>query len=82
MRGFGQNMWGGDFVFCVDRAFVRRCPVPTFLLPGTDIPHPAATSRELAALLPGVEMLENWRGPEHLEEQRRRVVAFLDRHRP
>ena len=81
MRGFGQNMWGSDFVFCVDRAFVRRCPVPTFLLPGTDIPHPAATSRELAALLPGVEMLENWRGPEHLEEQRRRVVAFLDRHR-
>ena len=49
------------------------------LLPGTDIPHPAATSTELAALLPGVEVLTEWRGPEHLEQQRSRVVDFLRR---
>ena len=75
-------MWQHDFVFCVDRAFVRNCPVPTFLLPGTDIPHPAATSTELATLLPGVEVLADWRGPEHLAEQEARVVAFLKRHTP
>ena len=82
LAGFGRNMWGGDFVFCVDREFARRCPVPTFLLPGTDIPHPAATSAELAALLPGVEVLQDWRGPAHLEQQKERVLAFLRRHTP
>jgi len=82
LAGFGRNMWDHDFVFCVDRAFVRACPVPTFLLPGTDIPHPAATSAELASLLPDVEVLTDWRGPDHLAEQERRVVAFLRRHTP
>lgn len=77
LAGFGRNMWARDFVFCVDREFARNCPVPTFLLPGTDIPHPAATSAELAELLPGVEVLANWRGPDHLAEQEERVVAFL-----
>ena len=82
LAGFGRNMWDHEFVFCVDRDFVRGCPVPTFLLPGSDIPHPAATSAELAALLPGVEVLTEWRGPEHLAEQERRVVDFLKRHTP
>lgn len=82
MRAFGQNMWGGEFVFSVSRDFVRRCPVPTFLLPGSDKPHPAVTAAELAELLPGVEVLQDWRGPEHLDEQRRRVLAFLDKHTP
>jgi pimeloyl-ACP methyl ester carboxylesterase len=82
LASFGRNMWGGDFVFCVDRDFARTCPVPTFLLPGTDVPHPAATSAELAALLPGVEVLSEWRGPEHLAQQEARVVAFLKRHTP
>lgn len=82
MAGFGRNMWGGDLVFCVDRDFVRHCPVPTMLLPGTDKPHPAATSAELAELLPGVEVVTDWRGPEHLENQRRRVMAFLAQHTP
>ncbi len=82
MQAFGHNMWDSDFVFSVDRDFVRNCPVPTILLPGTDVPHPAATSAELAELLPGVEVVTNWRGPEHLDEQYRRVRAFLDQHTP
>ena len=77
IAAFGRNMWDHPFVFCVGQEFVRNCPVPTFLLPGTDIPHPAATSAELAALLPRVEVLTDWRGPDFLEEQRSRVVAFL-----
>lgn len=82
LAAFGRNMWDHEFVFCVDRGFVRACPVPTFLLPGSDIPHPAATSAELAALLPGVEVLTDWRGPAHLRAQEARVVAFLRRHTP
>ncbi len=82
LAGFGRNMWDHEFVFSVPRDFVRACPVPTMLLPGTDIPHPAATSAELAALLPGVEVLTEWRGPAHLELQRSRVVDFLRRMTP
>ena len=82
LAAFGQNMWGGDFVFSVDRAFARHCPVPTMLLPGSDIPHPAATSAELAERLPDVEVLDPWRGPTHLAEQQTRVLGFLARHRP
>ncbi len=82
IAAFGRNMWGGDFVFCVDRDFARTCPVPTMLLPGSDVPHPAATSAELAELLPGVEVLTDWRGPAHLAAQETRVVDFLRRHRP
>ena len=80
LAGFGRAMWGHDFVFSVDRDFARACPVPTLLLPGTDIPHPAAISTELAALLPGVEVLDDWRGPDHLAAQEARVVAFLRRY--
>ena len=82
LASFGRNMWDHEFVFCVDHDFVRACPVPAFLLPGTDIPHPAATSAELASLLPGVEVLTDWRGPAHLAEQQRRVEEFLRRHTP
>jgi hypothetical protein len=31
----------------------------------------------LAALLPGVEVLTDWRGPEYLDLQQTRVVRFL-----
>ena len=82
VAAFGRNMWNHDFVFSVDRAFARTCPVPTFLLPGSDVPHPAETSAELAALLPGVKVLASWRGPEHLRQQEAGVVAFLREHTP
>jgi pimeloyl-ACP methyl ester carboxylesterase len=82
LAGFGHNMWDRDFVFCVDRAFARTCPSPTMLLPGSDVPHPAATSAELAALLPDVTVLTDWRGPQHLAAQEAAVVAFLKAHTP
>ena len=80
LAAFGRNMWDHPFVFGVDRDFVRGCQTPCLLLPGTDIPHPAATSTELVALLPAVEVLKDWRGPAHLPEQERRVLAFLRQH--
>ena len=82
MVAFGKNMWDHEFVFCSSREFVKKFPMPAILLPGTDIPHPAATSDELIALLPGLEVVKDWRGPEHMDTQRGRVVAFLKRHTP
>ena len=82
IESFGRNMFGGDFVFSVTRDFVRNCATPLFLQPGTDKPHPAATSAEIATLAPDIEVQQDWRGPTHLDESIRRVRAFLDRTTP
>jgi pimeloyl-ACP methyl ester carboxylesterase len=82
IRAFGQRMWGGEFVYAVTRDFVRRCTVPTLVLPGDDKPHPTVTGLELAETLPGAEMLRPWKGPAHLDAQRCSVLAFLEKHTP
>jgi pimeloyl-ACP methyl ester carboxylesterase len=82
LRAFGGNLWGGDFVFCTSRNAVRRWRIPALVLPGNDKPHPTATGLELAELLPKAEMLRDWKGPDHIAEQRRRVLAFLEKHTP
>ena len=79
---FGRNMFGGDFVFSVTRAFVRQCQTPLLLQPGSDKPHPAQTSAEIAELAPNIEVQKDWRGPTHLAELIRRVHAFLTRNTP
>ena len=82
IQSFGHNMFGGDFVFSVDQAFVRSCKTPLYLQPGIDKPHPAQTSAEIAALAPNIEVQTDWRGPEHQQESIRRVKAFLLRNTP
>lgn len=79
---FGENLFGGDFVFSVTRDFARRCRTPLLLQPGSDTPHPAAVSAEIARLAPDLEVQQHWRGPEHLAESVRRVTDFLQRHTP
>ena len=79
---FGRNVFGGEFVFSVSREFVRECRTPLYLQPGTDVPHPAKTSEEIAALAPNIEVQKDWRGPTHLEESIRRVGEFLARNTP
>jgi pimeloyl-ACP methyl ester carboxylesterase len=82
IQSFGHNMFGGDFVFSVTRDFVKNCKTPLFLQPGTDKPHPAKTSEEIAALAPNIEVQKDWKGPTHLEESIRQVRAFLERNTP
>jgi hypothetical protein len=82
IQKFGQNMFGGDFVFSVSRDFVRRCPTPLLLQPGTDTPHPPQTSAEIERLAPHLELQKDWRAPTHLAESIRRVTDFLARHTP
>ena len=82
LAALGAALWGSDFVFAVDRAFVRGCAVPALVLPGNDTPHPRATGLELAELLPDAECLVDWKGPAHLDAQRAAVTGFLARHTP
>lgn len=80
MESFGRNMWGGDFVFCVNRDFVRHCQTPALVLPGNDTPHPRIIGLEVAELLPNANMLVDWKGPDHIDAQRERVVSFLKKY--
>jgi pimeloyl-ACP methyl ester carboxylesterase len=82
LRRLTEHMFGGDFVFSVTREFVRRCPTPLLVLPGDDVYHPAAIAAEIAALAPDVEVLQDWKGPAHLDAAIARVTSFLERHTP
>ncbi len=76
-----DNMWGTrDFVFSVDRDFIKSLSVPVLVLPGDDIPHLAFVGNELAEIVPGAECLTDWRCPDFAEAQRVTVVEFLDKH--
>jgi pimeloyl-ACP methyl ester carboxylesterase len=82
IKKFGHNLFGGDFVFSVSREFVKRCRTPLLLQPGTDTPHPARTSEEIASLAPNLEVQKDWKAPAHLDESIRRVTEFLTKHTP
>jgi pimeloyl-ACP methyl ester carboxylesterase len=81
-NAFRARMYEGDFVFSVDREFVRRCAVPLLVLMGSDLYHPEVTSREIAGLAPHAELIERWKTPEVLKNTVRRVRAFLQRYTP
>jgi pimeloyl-ACP methyl ester carboxylesterase len=81
LPAFGQRMFGGDFIFSVPRTFVRGCRIPTLLMPGNDLVHPAVISDELARA-PNVEILAPWKGVELRHMAMRRIREFLLAHRP
>ena len=81
-HAFRSRMYDGDFVFNVDRAFVRSCAIPMLVLMGNDLYHPAETSREIAALAPNAHLIEHWKDPDVVSETVEKVRAFLEAHTP
>jgi pimeloyl-ACP methyl ester carboxylesterase len=82
LDGFRQNMFGGDFVFSVDRDFVRSCQIPFLVLAGNDMFHPRSVAEEIAALAPNAELVLEWAGPDRHEETLQRIRDFLSEHTP
>jgi pimeloyl-ACP methyl ester carboxylesterase len=82
LEAFRDNMFGGDFVFAVDRDFVRALQTPLLVLAGNDNFHPTATAREIAALAPHAELLLQWGTPDLVGETVKRIRAFLQAHEP
>lgn len=73
-----------DFVFTVDRDFVRTCRTPVLILPD-DVPaHPYAVAMESACLAPDAQVsLYPWKDrPEHTAMAVRHVRMFLRAHLP
>lgn len=80
LRQFRDRMYGGDFVFNVSRDFVRSCKTPMLILCGSDDYHPTETSKEIAALAPNSQLVENWKTPEVIAATVKRVREFLIAH--
>jgi hypothetical protein len=57
---FRDRMFSGDFVFTVDRDFVRSYMTPLLVMPGGDDFHPRAEAEEIVALAPDPVLLSSW----------------------
>jgi pimeloyl-ACP methyl ester carboxylesterase len=82
LAAFRTNMFGGEFVFSVDRDFVRQTTIPFLVLAGRDEFHPEATAREIADLAPDAELVLDWAGPDHHDATLDKVRTFLQAHTP
>ncbi len=82
LRQFRDRMYGGEFVFNVSREFVRSCKTPMLILCGNDDYHPTETSKDIAALAPNAQLVENWKTPDVIGATVKRVREFLVAHTP
>jgi hypothetical protein len=73
-----------DFVFTVNRDFVRNCQNPVLILPDDIPPHPYAVAMEAAMLAPKAEVsIYPWKEPkERIPLAVRQIRSFLKAHRP
>jgi hypothetical protein len=83
---FLKKMYGAnkDFVFTVNRDFVRACTTPILVLPD-DVPaHPYAVAMESAMLAPNSEVsLYPWKEPPgRIPLALRHIHTFLKANRP
>ena len=86
IRQYVDNMYTkrADFVFTVDRDFVRNCQTPVLIMPD-DIPaHPYKVAMEAVMLAPKSECsMYPWKDPkERIPIAVRQVRSFLRAHRP
>jgi len=82
VMAFGKAMFEPDFVFSVSRDFVKTIQTPMLLLDGDDRAHPKGISDELAALLPNVQRIEQWRDPAVVPEVTEQMRKFLQANTP
>jgi pimeloyl-ACP methyl ester carboxylesterase len=80
-RQFRSSMYDGDFLFNVDRDFIRHCTTPMLVLMGSDLYHPESVSREVAELAPNARLVERWKNPES-DNTLQIVLDFLRENTP
>lgn len=79
--GYRARMYEGpDALFSVPDVVLPSITTPMLVLQGGDHYHPASASRAVAAAVPGAELVEQWKEPEHLPATRARITAFLAAH--
>ena len=73
-----------DFVFTVDRDFVRNCQTPIFVMPDDSPPHPYEIAMEVVNLAPKAEVsIYPWKTSKELFPVAvSQARGFLRRHDP
>jgi pimeloyl-ACP methyl ester carboxylesterase len=73
-----------DFVFTVDRTFVKNCRTPILVLPDNIPPHPYAVAMESAMLAPNAQVsMFPWKdSPEKIPFAVRHIRTFLKANTP
>ena len=82
LDAYYANLYGPDFGYSVDRAFVSSCQTPCLVLAGNDEAHPFAIAEEIARLLPHAEFIPDWKSGEPLAVATARMKQFLSDHTP
>ena len=80
-ESFRANMFDQPFLYNVSREFVAKCETPLLVLMGSDPYHPEAISREIAALAPNAQLVEQWKDAAK-DGTVEAVTAFLQAHTP
>lgn len=82
IRAYDDQIWGAHGAFMsVEESFVRGCPAPLLILPGTDEFHPTAIAERICAEAPQATCLEpDCRAPENVSGTRERILSFLREH--
>lgn len=60
---FRSNMFEQEFLYNVDRDFIRSVQQPLLVLMGSDPYHPESISREIASIAQNATLVENWKNP-------------------
>jgi len=68
---------GDDVLFSVPQAFLPTIETPLLVLQGNDEYHPPSVSRLLASSVPGAQLVDPWKGEEHLPATATRITEFL-----
>ncbi|MBI4213580.1 MAG: alpha/beta hydrolase [Chloroflexi bacterium] len=87
IHAFRDRMFNpeGNFVYSVTREFVSSCTTPLLVMPGNvgNLDHPNPIGREITALAPNAEKLEDWRYPSAvIPATVARIRSFLRAHPP
>jgi len=79
IRAYDDQMWGAHGAFMsVEEEFVRQCPAPLLILPGTDEFHPTEIAERICADAPRATCLPtDWGSPEQVPQTRERILSFL-----
>lgn len=84
MLRFRDGTWPNNPpFFTASEEWMKQCPVPLIVLPGSDAFHPTGTADLIAKLAPNaIELDVDCRGPEKLEATIERIRVFLKEHTP
>jgi len=80
LDAFYKNLYAPGFVYCADRDFVKTIKAPCLVLAGNDEAHPWPISEELSQLIPGCELVKEWKTEPALTAAKAKVKEFLAKH--